>query len=45
MVLDFMELYRISRSELPCLVTLVKGVHTFNVTKYSPHLSEEDLIK
>lgn len=45
MVPDFMELYGISRSELPCLMTLVKGVHTFNVTKYPAHPTEDDLIK
>lgn len=45
MVPDFMELYGISRSELPCLITLVKGVHTFNVTKCPAQPMERDLIK
>lgn len=44
MVPDFMELYGISRSELPCLITLVKGVHTFNVTKCPAEPREEDLL-
>lgn len=44
LVPDFMEMYGVTHRELPCVVTLVKGVHTFNITHSPSDLSPESLI-
>lgn len=44
LVPDFMEMYGVTNRELPCIVTLVKGVHTYNVTPCPSDLSPKALV-